>query len=136
MKEKSVTFTKGKSKFLQNQRGDRDFSVENLGLFFQSSGNIKQEIITRNWTHKLSHKLPNNLGLIVVGNEDLLIKALMNWWFNDSWARGFELVTRGFEFQLVFLNFNSCIWISSRAFKLSTRNSQLLFYHITHMTSL
>ena len=48
MKEKSVTFTKGTGKFLQNQRGDRDFSVENLGLFFQSSGNIKQEIITRN----------------------------------------------------------------------------------------
>ena len=136
MKEKSVTFTKGKSKFLQNQRVDRDFSVGNLGLFFQSSGNIKQEIITRNWTHKLPHKLPNNLGLIVVGNEDLIIKALMNWWFNDSWARGFERVTRGFEFQLVFLNFNSCIWISSRAFKLSPRNSQLLFYHITHMTSL
>ena len=43
MKEKSATFTKGKSKFLQNQRGEGDFSVENLGR-----GNIKQEIITRN----------------------------------------------------------------------------------------
>ena len=48
MKEKSVTFTKGKSKFLQNQQGWGDFSVKNLGLFFQSSGNVKQEIITRN----------------------------------------------------------------------------------------
>ena len=43
MKEKSVTFTKGKSKFLQNHRGGRrggvgegDFSVENLVLCFQS----------------------------------------------------------------------------------------------------
>ena len=55
--------------------GESDFSVENLGLFFQSSGNVKQEIITRNWTHKLPHKLPNNLGLMAVGNEELLIKA-------------------------------------------------------------
>ena len=77
MKEKSVTFTNRKSKFLQNQRGEGDFPMENLGLFFQSSRNVKQEIITRNWTHKLSHKLPNNLGLTVVGNEELLIKALM-----------------------------------------------------------
>ena len=41
MKEKSVTFTKGKSKFLQDHLGggggeEGDFSVENLGLFFQS----------------------------------------------------------------------------------------------------
>ena len=48
MKEKSVAFTKGKSKFLQNQWGKGDFSVENLGLFFQISGNVKQEYITRN----------------------------------------------------------------------------------------
>ena len=39
MKEKSVTFTKGKSEFLQNQReGGGDFSVENLSLFFQGKG--------------------------------------------------------------------------------------------------
>ena len=76
MKEKSVTYTKGKSKFLQNERRKSGFCVENLGLFSQSSGNVKQEIITRNWTHKLPHKLPNNLGLMVVGNEELLIKAL------------------------------------------------------------
>ena len=52
MKEKSVTFTKGKSKFLQNQRGEDDFSMENLGVFFQ-------------------------IGLRVLANEELLIKALM-----------------------------------------------------------
>ena len=77
MKEKSVAFTKGKSKFLQNQWGKGDFSVENLGLFFQVSGNVKQKDITRNWTYKLPHKLPNGLGLMVVGNEGLLIKTLM-----------------------------------------------------------
>ena len=72
MKEKSVTFTKIKSKFLQNQRGEGDFSVESLGLFFQSSGDVKKEIITRNWTHKLPYKLPNDLGLMALGNEELL----------------------------------------------------------------
>ena len=46
MKEKSVAFTKGKIKFLENKRGQGDFSVENLGLFFQSSGNLKQDVIT------------------------------------------------------------------------------------------
>ena len=48
MKEKSVTFNKGKSKFLENEQGEGDFSVETLGLFSQSSGNVKLEIITRN----------------------------------------------------------------------------------------
>ena len=48
MKEKSVTFTKGKSKFPQNQREEGELSLENLGLFFKSSGNVKKEIITRN----------------------------------------------------------------------------------------
>ena len=64
-------------KFLQNQRWQDDFFVENLGLFFQRSGNVKQEIITRNWTHNLQHKLTNSLGIMVSGNEELLIKALM-----------------------------------------------------------
>ena len=77
MKEKSVTITKEKSKFPQNQQWESDFFVENLGLFFQSSGNVKQEIISRNGTHKFALKLSNNLGLMVVGDEELLIKALM-----------------------------------------------------------
>ena len=75
MKEKSVTFAKGKSKFLQHQCGEGEFSVENVGLFFQSSGNVKQEIVTKNWTHKFPHKLSNNLGLMVVGNKERLIKT-------------------------------------------------------------
>ena len=32
MKEKSVTFTKGKSKFVEYKQGKGDFSVENLGF--------------------------------------------------------------------------------------------------------
>ena len=48
MKEKFFTFTKGKSKFFENKRGEDDFFVDNLGLFFQSSGNVKQDIFTRN----------------------------------------------------------------------------------------
>ena len=69
MKEKSVAFTKGKSKSLENKRGEGDFSVKNLGLFFQSSGNVKQDVITRNWTYKVLHKFPNSLGLTIVGNK-------------------------------------------------------------------
>ena len=86
MKEKSVTFTKGKSKFLENKRGEGDFSVENLGLFFQSSENVKQIINTRNWTYELPHKLPNNLGLMVLGNEKLLrpLDWLLNSWTNND----------------------------------------------------
>ena len=48
MKEKSVRFTKGKSEILENKRREGDFPVDNLGLFFQSSGNLKQDIINRN----------------------------------------------------------------------------------------
>ena len=85
MEEKSVTFTKGKSKFLENEV-EGDFSAENLGLFFQISGNARQDIITRNWTYKLSHNLQNNLGLMVSGNEELL--RLSNWlltfWTNND----------------------------------------------------
>ena len=66
--------------------GEGDISVQNLGLLFQSSGNVKQDIITRNWTYKLRHKLPNNLGLMVLGNEKLL--RLFNWllysWTNND----------------------------------------------------
>ena len=40
MKEKYVTFIKRKSFFFQNRQGEGDFSVENLGLYFQSSGNL------------------------------------------------------------------------------------------------
>ena len=69
MKEKSVLFTKGKSQSLENKRGERDFSVKNLGLFFQGSGNVKKDIITRNWTYKLLHKFPNSLELTIVGNK-------------------------------------------------------------------
>ena len=67
-----MIFAKGKSKFLENKRGKGDFSVENLGLFFQSSGKVKQDIITRNYGYKLPHKSPNSLGLMVLGKEELL----------------------------------------------------------------
>ena len=82
MKEKFVTFTKGWSKFLVNKQGKATFSVENFGLFFQGSGKVKQEIITRNWTYELPHKFPNNLGFIVLENEEIL--RLFNWLLNSS----------------------------------------------------
>ena len=70
-----------------------DFSVENLGCFFQSLC-----LLT----------LPNNLGFIILGNEEIL--RLFTWDFIDFVIRGFELVTRRFElvahgFELVTLGF-------------------------------
>ena len=106
-----------------------------------SSGNVKQEIITRNWTY--NHELPDNLRLMILRNDELL--RLFTWVFVDLMIRGFEFVTRGFElvtrelglltrgFELVHLwiqtrnswirtrNFEQ-LWISTRAFKLSARN--------------
>ena len=86
MKEKSVAFTKGKSKFLENKRGEGNFSEKNLELFFQSCGNVKQDVITWNWTYKLPHKLLNNLGIMVVGDEELLrqFNWLLNFWANND----------------------------------------------------
>ena len=45
------------------------------------SGNVKQEIITRNCTYELPHELPNNLGLKILGNEELV--KLFTWVFTD-----------------------------------------------------
>ena len=82
------------------------------------SGNVKQDIITRSWPYELPHELPNNLGLMILGNEKLL--RLFSWVFIDLMIRGFELVTRGFElltrgFELV-----------TRAFVLVTRGFELV----------
>ena len=40
MKEKFVTFTTEKSKILQNQLGEGNFSVETLDPFFQNSESV------------------------------------------------------------------------------------------------
>ena len=37
-----------------------------------SNRNVKQETITRNSTYELPHQLPNNLGLTILGNAELL----------------------------------------------------------------
>ena len=83
MKEKIVKITKGKNKVLENKWKEGHISRENLALFFQISGNVKHEIITRDWTYKLPHILSNNLGLMVLGNEEIL--RLFNWFLN-SWT--------------------------------------------------
>ena len=85
-KKNLLHFPKEKINSLEMNGGEGDFSVENLGLFFRSSGNVKQDIITRNWTYKFPHKFPNNLGLIVLGNVKLLrlfIWLLISWTNND-----------------------------------------------------
>ena len=53
--------------------------------------------------HGLLHELPNNLGLVILENEELVwLFALI---FIDVIICEFELVTCGFE--LALLNFNS-----------------------------
>ena len=76
-----------------------------------SSGNVKQEVSTRNWTYELPHELPNNLGLMILENEERL--RIFTWLFNDLMTRGFDLVVHGFElvtrgFKLALFDFNSC----------------------------
>ena len=69
--------------------------AEAVAMKYIKRGNAKQEIITRNWTYELPHELPNNLGLKILGNEELL--RVFTWFFIDLLIRGFEVVTRGFE---------------------------------------
>ena len=59
--------------------------------------------------------MPNNLGVKILGNEELL--RLFTWVFIDLIIRGFALVTRGFEL------LTRAFKLSTRALKLSTRNS-------------
>ena len=89
----------------------------------------------RNYHQKLNAYVPSQIaeqfktyGFRIWGT----FEALIIWWFNDSWTRGFELttrgfqlvirgfvlVTRGFEFQLVLLRF-----------QLVTRNSRFTISH-------
>ena len=82
--------------------------------------------------YELPHKLPNNLGLKILRNEERL--KMFSWVFIDLMICGFEIKTRGFElvtrelelvtrefelvtrefelvtrgFELALLNFNSC----------------------------
>ena len=72
MKKNLLHLPKNKANFSKINEGNVNFSVENFGRFSQNSGNIKQEIITRNLTYELPHRFPKNLGVIVLGNEKLL----------------------------------------------------------------
>ena len=42
---------------------------------------VKQKIISKNWRYGLLHELPSNLGLMILGNEELL--RLFTWVFID-----------------------------------------------------
>ena len=88
--------------------------------------NVKQQIIVRNLTHELSHKLPKILGLTFLRNEELL--RLLTWVFIDLMIREFELITRGFElitreFELVTHGFE----LITCGFELVTRGPELVF---------
>ena len=76
------------------------------------------------WTYELPHELANNLGLKILGSDELL--RLFTWVFIGLMIRGFELVTRGFElvtreFKLVTSGFE----LVTRGFELVTRGFEL-----------
>ena len=109
MKEKSVTFTKGKSKFFQNHRKGRrrwlfcgEFRSLLSKLMFTDSAAAMEECKrkTRNYHQKLNVQCASRIA------KQFRTYDLRKWgtckavylsfhWFNDS--RGFKLVTRGFE---------------------------------------
>ena len=81
MKEKSVTFNKGKSKFRENHPG---------GLLF--CGQLRSLLPKLIFTHSALAIKQNGFELVTRGFELV--------------TRGFDFATRGFE--LALLNFNSC----------------------------
>ena len=73
----------------------------------------------------MPYELPNNLGFMILGNEEL--SRLFTWIFIDLIIRRFKLVNRGFElvscgFELATRRFK----IVTRGFKLVTRESELI----------
>ena len=105
----------------------RGFSMFNFALFYQSLsfcliksiycftlkrdnwGKVKLELRVAS-TYELPHELPNNLGDMILGNEELL--RLFTLVFIDLKICEFELVTRGFELatRRFKLACNSRIW--------------------------
>ena len=72
---------------------------------------------TRNW---------NVTSYFLISSKNLKAISLSYHWFNDSWTRGFKLVTRGFElvtrgFELVTREFE----LVTRGFELVTRGFEL-----------
>ena len=144
MKEKSITFTKGKSKFLQNQGGWHfcgEFRSPLLKLMFTHSVVAMEyrKRKTRNYHQKLNVQVASRTA------KQFRTYDLRKWgtfkaaylsfhWFNDSWSRGFELVTRGFKlvtrgfelvtrvFELVTCGFE----LVTRGFELVTREFELV----------
>ena len=89
--------------------------------------NLQKKLGIRFFLKKLIHKclfkiplwreIDNVTFYFLISSKTLKIVYLSFHGFNDSRTRGFKLVTRGFEIDF---------WILTRAFQLSTRNSQLL----------
>ena len=128
-----------------------DFNILNANVFSKSSGGMVTFLFRVNinslcfllkpqpWkSGKVKHEIiPRNCMFKTAGIAKLFkTKNLRKWenfkavylsfhWFNDSWTRGFELVSREFEigtrgFEIA--NLTHTFWISTRVSKLSNRN--------------
>ena len=75
------------------------------------------------WTYELPHELPNNLGLKILGNEELL--RLFTSVFIDLMIRGFELVSRGFGLVTRGFELVTC------GFELVTRGFELAHFNLS-----
>ena len=130
MKEKCVTFCFIKlnaNRFLQNHRGKGDSSVQKLVSSFKvntyshyfllkpqpwSSGKVKREIITTNWTDESRIAKPlKTYDLRKWANFNAVYLSFH--WLNDSRTRGFKFITRGLE-------------LISRVFELVARGLELI----------
>ena len=137
MKEKCVTFCFIKlnaNRFLQNYRGKGDSSVQKLVSSFKvntyshffllkpqpwSSGKVKREIITTNWTDESRIAKPlKTYDLRKWANFNAVYLSFH--WLNDSRTREFELVTRGFKF------ITRGLELISRVFELVARGLELI----------
>ena len=68
----------------------------------------------------MGREIDNVTYYFLIFNQNLKDVYLSFHWFNDSWTRGFELVTRGFE--LVTRGFE----LVTRGFELVTRGFELV----------
>ena len=99
-------------------------------LTVPGSSNLKKQykVLCSGNERKICYIFLNNLGLIILGNQVYLAVSkgclLSFHWFNDSWTRWFELVTRGFELETRGLELVTC------EFKLATRGFEFALLNL------
>ena len=102
------------------------FSIRN-STKEQAFNFLKRNSYTNSYTNPLWHEIDNITYYFLISSIILKAVYLSFHWFNDSWTRGFELVTRGLElathgFELITCGFE----LVTRGFELVTRGFELV----------